>query len=483
MLSRRFDLSGGMQIRSNKYLMAKNQVLRAQNVVGDTVGSFTKRKGYTQIGDQITASKNILMNTEFQFGTTPNRQHIVVCDGASNSEVYVNVGGVWTSQSQSLTVGAKARGTDFLDQFFLVNYEDATRSYSGTIWSTTVNVTSAPKAKFVESYRERLYLVNLDVNGTPYPSRFLPSSLPTATNTITWDHDNDKVDVETSDGDQLTGVTKNGGYLIFFKEDSMHRFDGAFGATSLKPISWKFGAVSQESIVSDENLTLFYSRKGLCIYNGGQPQLVSRPVQPIVDRVDQATLEDICIGIYENHCLCFVGNLTSPLPGDSTALTNVIIDYDISQNLTTYHTIADTARTFSPYVSGGARLLSFGDADGEMFTWDQGNTDDGTDIDTNIELVMWPSGPETNHTFQSIYFFGNEYLGDVDYQFAVDDGNNSTAVGLNNDYSKKNFADSIINPFGRELKVKISESGGVNQWRLDGLSVESVSAALEVQEF
>jgi hypothetical protein len=483
MLTRRFDLSGGVQIRSNKYLQAKNQVLRAENVVGDTVGSFTKRKGYAQIGSQITASQDILMNTEFQFGSAPHRQHLVVCDGASNSEVYVNLGGVWTSQSQSLTTGAKARGTDFLDHFFLVNYEDDTRSYSGTTWSTTKNVTSAPKAKFVESYRARLYLFNLNVSGTPFPSRFLPSSLPDSSNEISWDHDNDRQDVETNDGDEITGVTKNSGDLIIFKENSMHKFDGTFGATSLRPISWKFGTVSQESVVSDENLILFYSRKGLCIYNGGQPQLVTRPIQPIVDRVDQTTLGDICSGIYGNHCLCYVGNLTSSLPGDSSALTNVVIDYDISQNLTTYHTVADAIRNFGDYVSGGAKLLSFGNNDGEVLTWDQGSTDNGTAINTNIELVMWPSGPETNNTFQSIYFFGNEHLGDVDYQFAIDDGNNSTAVGLNNDYSKKNFADSIINPFGRELKIKISESGGTNQWRLDGISTESVSAALEVQEF
>ncbi len=482
MLTRRFDLSGGTQIKSNKYLMNRNQVLRAQNVISPTIGSFTKRKGYAQIGAQITASHNILMNTEFQYGTTPTREHIVVVDGDSNSEVYSNDSGTWTSQSQSLTAGAKARATDFVDYLFLVNISDDTRSFDGTTWSTSTNVTSAPKAKYVESYRDRVYLANVDVSGTRHPSRVYYSSLPSNANAITWDTTNDWFFVETNDGDNITGLTKNKVYLIIFKENSMHRYDGTQGATSLRPISWNLGAVSQESIVVDENLILFYSRKGVCMFSGSQPQVISRAMQPIIDRVNQANLGDICAGMWGDHYLCYVGTLTSALPGDSTALTNVMLDYDISQNVWTYHSTPDAPRAFSTYISSGERLLSFGDSNGEVFTWDSGTTDDGTAIATNIELLIWPSGPETLNTFQSIFFFGNGDLGDVNWQFKVDNGTYSTAVSLDDNYSQKHFADPSTDPLGRELGMKFSESAGVAQWRLDGLSVQSEISDLEVKE-
>lgn len=478
-LTRRFDLSGGVQIKSNKYLMKPNQLLRAQNVIGETVGSLTKRLGYTQIGAQITASKDILMNFEFQYGVTPTRKHIV----ALNTDLYVWSGSAWTAQSQSLTADAKGRGTDFVDYFFYANYSDATRSYSGSAWSTSTNVTSAPKAKFVESYRNRLYLGYGNVSSTAYPSRVYYSSLPDSSQAITWDTDNDYFDVETEDGDVLTALAKNKIYLLVFKEGSMHRYDGTTGNTSLRPISWNLGAVSQESVVVDENIVLAYSRKGVTMYRGSKPEVISRPVQPFIDRVNQANLGDICAGIHGDHYLCYIGTLTSALPGDSAALTNVVLDYDIPQNLWTYHTIPDAIKVFSNYTSSGAKLLSLGDSNGEVFTWDSGTTDDGTDIATNIELVMWPNGPEVLTTLQNIFFFGNSSLGDLSYKFAVDGGDYSTANSLSANYAQKHFGDATIKPYGRELKIQLSEADGTNQWRIDGISVEhEVSTQTDVKE-
>ena len=483
MLTRRFDFSEGEQMKSNKYLMKQNQVLRAQNVISYTVGSFTKRLGYSQIGGQITASEDILMNTEFQYGVTPTLKHIVVCSGAANSEVYVNVAGTWTSQSQTLTADSKARGTDFVDYFFLVNYSDATRSYSGSAWSTSTNVTSAPKAKYIESYRDRLYLGYCYVGSTAYPSRIYYSSLPASDGTITWDTTNDWFYVETNDGDVLTALAKNKAYLLVFKENSLFRYDGTFSATNLKPISWKLGTVSQESVVLDENLILFYSRKGVAMSLGGEPKIISRPIQPIIDRVNQANLGDICGGIDGDHLLMYVGTLTSALPGDSAALSRVMLDYDINQNIWTHHILPDEPQAFSPYTSSGARYLSFGDANGEVFTWGSGTTDDGTAIATLIEQVCWPSGPETTNVFQNAYFFGSGDLGDVDWQWQVDgSGTYSTAVDLSDNYCQLHFADASIDAYGRELKVKFAESGGTAQWRLDGYTIESKMEGLETKE-
>ncbi|KKK70800.1 hypothetical protein LCGC14_2920340, partial [marine sediment metagenome] len=259
-----------------------------------------------------------------------------------------------------------------------------------------------------------------DVGGTDYPSRVYYSSLPSSSAAITWDTTNDWFFVETNDGDSITALAKNKTYLIVFKENSMFRYDGTFSATNLKPFSWKLGTVSQESVVLDENLILFYSRKGIAMFVGGEPKVVSRAIQPIIDGVNQANLGNICAGLDGDHYLCYVGTLTSALPGDSSALSRVILDYDINQNIWTYHTIPDEPQTFATYTSSGEKLLSFGDANGEVFTWKSGVTDDGTAIATNIEQLMWPSGPETTNVFQNAFFFGSGDLGDVDWQWQVD---------------------------------------------------------------
>jgi hypothetical protein len=473
MLTRRFDLSGGEQIKSNKYLMKPNQVLRAQNVISETIGSFTKRKGYTQIGDQASSGNSCLMNAEFEYGSTPTRKHIA----AFNTDLYVNVGGTWTAQSQSLTANKKGRGTSFVDYFFYVNLSDATRSYSGSAWSTATNVTDAPKASFVESYREKLYLAYCDVGATVYPSRVYYSSLPSATDTITWDTTNDYFSVEPQDGDHITGLAKNKTYLIIYKERSMHRYDGTFNSTSLRPISWELGAVSQESIVVIENTLFAMSLKGVTIFTGSEPKIISRPIQPIIDRINWANKADICGGVEGDHLLMYVGTLTSALPGDAGALSNVLLDYDISQNLWTHHLIPDAPKAFTNYTSSGKKLLSFGDSNGDNFTWNSGTTDDGTAIATMIEAVMWPNGPETNTTLQFLYTFGSANLNDVDIQVAVDGGSYSTAHDLAASYDKYDFGD-LPDHEAREVKLKYSESGGTNQWRLDGWSIETPTATI-----
>jgi len=55
-------------------------------------------------------------------------------------------------------------------------------------------------------------------------------------------------------------------------------------------------------------------------------------------------------------------------------------------------------------------------------------------------------------------------------------------VDLADNYCKKQFADSNVDSLCRELRMKFSETGGTNQIRLDGFSVESKVEELEMLE-
>ena len=193
MLKRVFDLSGGMVIATNPFLRANNELLRVINYVNYPIGSLTKRFGYTKIGSQITDNYKILGNYEFQYGTTPTRKHLVVVNGGSVNDIYVWSGSAWTAQGQSLTEGSWGQMTTFLDYLFFVNYSDASRTYNGTDWSTTTNVTGAPKAQYIENYQTRVFMGYCN-DGTAYPSRVCYSSLPTA-GAITWDTTKDRKSV------------------------------------------------------------------------------------------------------------------------------------------------------------------------------------------------------------------------------------------------------------------------------------------------
>jgi hypothetical protein len=477
MLKRVFDLSGGMTVCTNRFLRASNELVRVVNYVNSPIGSLTKRYGYTAIGSQITDNYSILGNYEFQYGTAKTQKHVVVIDGAANAGVYDNQSGTWTTQSQSLTAGNKARMATFLDYLFLVNYADATRTWSGSAWSTSTNVTSAPKAKFIETYKERVFLGYIN-DGTAYPSRFGYSSMPTA-GAITWP--GDYLDVNTNDNDEITALSKNKQHLLIFKRWALFRYDGTHNAKSLLPVSWNVGTPSQESVVKDDNNIYFWSDFGPYLYDGASIIYIGRKIQDVVDRVAGANLTSICGGMDGNHIYWYLGDLSSALDGDSAALTKVMVDYDKRSNNWAVHTLQHALTCLANVTVSSKKVLTAGDNDGNVWRINSGTKDGmtsggtgGTAITPHMIYRMWPAGPETVSTFNKIYFFGDSNLKDADFQYSVDGQAYSTAKDIGDD---GDFVQFSTNNYGRQLDVKITESTSTNQYRIDGFSVE-----LEPQE-
>lgn len=106
---------------------------------------------------------------------------------------YVFGSGVWTKQSGSginLTDQTRAYHDEFLDMQFWVNGTDANRTYDGSTWSTTVNVTDSPIGKYVKSFGTRLYLGNIIITvgatNLTFKSRVWFSNLPQQDSNGNW---------------------------------------------------------------------------------------------------------------------------------------------------------------------------------------------------------------------------------------------------------------------------------------------------------
>ena len=84
-----------------------------------------------------------------------------------NSDVFRDVAGTWTAQSDLGTKDSNYEFETFLNKCFIVNYNDNTRSYNGTTYIDSGDATAylglvldAPKGRYIKKYGNRLWIAN-----------------------------------------------------------------------------------------------------------------------------------------------------------------------------------------------------------------------------------------------------------------------------------------------------------------------------------
>lgn len=86
----------------------------------------------------------------------------------------------WILTNGYITANTKCEFESFLDTAFMVNGVDLNQNYNGSDWSKTRNVDNSPIAKYIRKLDVRLYLFNIKIGGTSYPSRCAFPDLPKA---------------------------------------------------------------------------------------------------------------------------------------------------------------------------------------------------------------------------------------------------------------------------------------------------------------
>lgn len=57
------DVSGGVQIKSTRFLQKENEVNAAENISFDEIGGFGKKLGYSQEGSDLTSTTSTSTST------------------------------------------------------------------------------------------------------------------------------------------------------------------------------------------------------------------------------------------------------------------------------------------------------------------------------------------------------------------------------------------------------------------------------------
>lgn len=374
------DFSGGVITNINENIVPKNSLAYAMNLDFDEeLGSAVSRLGTGAIGSQLVDNNAILGLHDFRYGASGANKLLAAINasGGATSVVYDVEAG--TTVTTGLTASTKMRFLTFLDSVLMINGADAERSYNGTTVITTggafdlANIPSSNKVKYCEEFLDRVYVAG----DTAEPDRLYYSGVASS-GAVSWTSGNGNVDIEPENGGGgITGLSKVPGYLLIFKERSMHRwnYDSAF-PESLVDI----GTPSQESVVKSAGLCAFFSASsgdslGFYVTNGGRPISIShlraKNIKKWVDAIPRSYHTSVSGWATETHFGWSVGDLTV----DGVSYTNVVLRWSIKTGEWSIRSYPTEFKVFSNFVdSSGNNVIVGGDDDGTVIQLDKPST-------------------------------------------------------------------------------------------------------------
>lgn len=367
----------------DEYVAPAGTVSLSINGHFDKLGVWKTRPGTTRLGDaQIVDNKSV--KGLFQFldeGTGTNNQIIAVV----NTVAYYLSGTTWTSKRASLTADKKARFTSFLDSVWMVNNSEATAIWSGAAgdnFVTTGSASSAPIGKFIDNFKNRVFIANNNTN----PSRLFFSSLPSS-GAVTWTTASDFIDISPGDGEDITGIKRFNKVLWVFKENFMYPL---YSINETEPDPRIFvGTYSQESVVVAKDGMYWHHPSGIYRLRPGesQPKEISRPIYGVIKNVTLPNYTETASWVDDDHVYTYIGNIT--LDNNGPTISNCVARWTISTEVWTLYSYPSPYLVGAQYNNGTNIVQVVGDDDGYVYTFNSGLTDNilttGTPIFYHLE--------------------------------------------------------------------------------------------------
>ena len=376
------DLSEGIIQKIDSSISVPNSIYLAVNLVFDKyLGRAVVRDDTTLLGAQVQDNKSCL--GIFQHITTSGISVPLATFNAADDATSViskYTGSSWSNTKTGLTKDLKIHFATFLDTTIYMNGTDAPNTTTdGASWVSTagnLDVGNAPTGKYVIEWKDKLYVAGVSGN----LDRLYYSSVPTA-GEISWTTGNGYIDIEPEEGaGAITGLAKVPGYLIIFKERSIKRWDGS----STYPESMvDIGCLSQEGIVRAGQSVFYFNQKGIYETTGGYPRKISRRIQDIIDAIPSTYYSSVS-GWGDGENVYFsIGDITL----DGLTLNNCVIAYRINEKTWTLFTLTTESLAWTKYVdSNGTEEIIFGDDDGNVFRFLQGDTDNSSNLNW---IIQW----------------------------------------------------------------------------------------------
>lgn len=466
--SRISDFISGMVTDVSDTIVPPNSVALGVNLDFDIVlGAAVSRLGTSIVGAQLVDNKNILGLHQHIDSVTPANNLLLAAVNASG-DATATIKNVTTGADvvTGLTASTKVRFLTFGGATLAINGVDAERSYTQAGgWITTGGAfdlgdfPGSNSCQLAIEFLDRIYAAG----DSAEPSRLHYSGLASA-GVVAWA--GEYVDIEPEDaGGAITALSKVPGYILIFKERSLHRwnFSSAFPESLVQ-----VGTPSQESVVQSGGLVFFYSNssddaRGFYVTNGGRPQCISqdttRTVKRFIDAIASANEADICATATDRTIMWSVGNLTV----DGVLYPNVVFKYNRILNQWSIRTYPTRHMVYANYIVSGVNARVAGDNDGTVYRIDVPSTyaDNGTKINWRLQTQNETFGTNRLKTIMGSAYVRGENLNGMSVSI-VPDGDSSRAKvvsGTSKWYRKiLHWLDVGKNMSGTTLAVQLNGS-------------------------
>jgi len=280
------------------------------NIEFDEGGVARKRMGFTAFGDALTAAKGL-----GSFVTETVNQ-VCTIDGTTFK---YGSGGAWSSDATvSFTAAKQTWFTQARNELFIFNGTEGGAKWTGSVLSRPGTMPKAKFSIFAQSYHiasgvdgqpNRVYISELaDASKFTRTATTLNNATEVPGATVFSGTTANFIDVQSGDGDKITGLGTFQDVIVVFKQFSIYQltFDDT-GNPVLQPVTRAAGCVSATSVVSVENDLYFLSREGVRVL-GNEPNffssirtnILSKRIEPTTNTINE-TYYPKANGIYFNN--------------------------------------------------------------------------------------------------------------------------------------------------------------------------------------
>lgn len=252
-----------------------------------------------------------------------------------------------------------------------------------TQFAINANITTA---KYVKHYNNYLFLANVTVDGTYYPTRIYWSNLQDTTIWLTTSF----IEVSMNDGQQITGIKVLGDNLIIFKTRSIYVLsftgdpDVPFILQGGGKTNSDVGCVAPFSIQEVENGLMFLSYDGLYYFDGSNSEKVSDRINPTILGLNQTRLiQARSLVQHKKH------RYMISLASAASNTNDTVITWDYYLNAFSIWTGLAPAAMTATFTAGFQENIYFGDYAGFYYKMDTGTDDYPLNVQTAITAYYY----------------------------------------------------------------------------------------------
>lgn len=252
-----------------------------------------------------------------------------------------------------------------------------------TQFAIDVNIT---KAKYVRAYNNYLFLANVSVGSSTYPTRIYWSNLQDPTIWLTTSF----IEVGMNDGQSITGIKVLGDNLIVFKTRSIYvvSFTGdpdvPFILSGGGKSNSDVGCIAPFSIQEVTNGLVFLSFDGLYYFDGSNSNKMSDRINPTILGLNSTKLINARSMVQHNkHRYLF------SIASSSSSTNDTVITWDWYLNAFSVYAGINAASMCATFASGFQENIYFGDYAGFYYKMDTGVDDYPLNVKTAINAYYY----------------------------------------------------------------------------------------------